>query len=147
MSYQVRIGAYLTGFGGLLCCLSTFPGINSMVNSLIEPTPLYHFNVFLLCRFQSISSTGWQSSDRWVKSIILVVSHRHHASQCFWSSAVIVITFFHCYRSLGTDWSRLSLHLRSANENLPTLARPSHDQSSSSSISSYLSSSSSSSSS
>jgi len=27
----VRIGAYLTGFGGLLCCLSTFPGINSMV--------------------------------------------------------------------------------------------------------------------
>jgi hypothetical protein len=24
---QVRIGAYLTGFGGLLCCLSSFPGI------------------------------------------------------------------------------------------------------------------------
>ena len=23
----VKIGAYLTGFGGLLCCLSTFPGI------------------------------------------------------------------------------------------------------------------------
>jgi len=28
----VRIGAYLTGFGGLLCCLSTFPGISSLLS-------------------------------------------------------------------------------------------------------------------
>ena len=27
----VRIGAYLTGIGGLLCCLSTFPGLNHQI--------------------------------------------------------------------------------------------------------------------
>ena len=28
----VKIGAYLTGVGGLLCCLSTFPGLNQHIS-------------------------------------------------------------------------------------------------------------------
>ena len=142
MSYQVRIGAYLTGFGGLLCCLSTFPGINSMVNSLIEPTPLLScFFALQVPKYQQywmavVGQVGQEYNSRCQPSascftmLLVISSHCNH--------------IFYCYRSLGTDWSRLSLHLRSANENLPTLARPSHDQSSSSSLSSYLSSSSSS---
>jgi len=31
LKYGIKIGAYLTGFGGLLCCLSTFPGLADSV--------------------------------------------------------------------------------------------------------------------
>ena len=67
-----------------------------------------------------------------ITMLLVISSHCNHISYCYWS--------------LGTDRARLSLHLRSANENLPTLARPCHDQSSSSSLSSYLTATSSSSS-
>ena len=32
----VKIGAYLTGVGGLLCCLSTFPGLNKSVPKEVQ---------------------------------------------------------------------------------------------------------------
>ena len=63
----IRIGSFLTGFGGLLCCVSTFPGlavyipfkagihiyyILYILNVLVFSTEIYVFKAFFRLKMQ-----------------------------------------------------------------------------------------------
>lgn len=78
----LKIGAYLTGFGGLLCCISTFPGLNTMIPlstqywmSLIGQAATGVACPFISCVPTKISQHWFSDSQRTIATTVLGMSY------------------------------------------------------------------------